>query len=126
MSGLIAGAKERIWSIATLMATAELTPVISMRLVAYRDRGDAYVTQSTRLDTDLDAFYSQLMQLTADGGDMPESVNQGLCVAIHDTPWSIVITFIAWFSWLGIVRRTWIMMKCSIQTSAPWQCRMES
>ena len=45
MSGLIQAAKEKIWSIATTMASAEQTPDIRMGLVAFRDRGDAYVTK---------------------------------------------------------------------------------
>src|SRR5690606_21051289 len=45
MSGLIDAAKEKIWSIAASMSQATPAPEISMGLVAYRDRGDAYVTQ---------------------------------------------------------------------------------
>ena len=41
MSGLIQAAKEKIWSIATTMASAQQSPDISMGLVAFRDRGDA-------------------------------------------------------------------------------------
>ena len=44
MGGLIQTAKEKIWSIATTMAAAQQTPDIRIGLVAYRDRGDAYVT----------------------------------------------------------------------------------
>src|SRR4029077_17054978 len=40
MGGLIAAAKEKIWSIAITLAQARQTPEISMGLVAYRDRGD--------------------------------------------------------------------------------------
>ncbi len=45
MSGLIHTAKEKIWSIATTMASAQQTPEIRIGLVAYRDRGDSYVTK---------------------------------------------------------------------------------
>jgi len=44
MGGLIQAAKEKIWSIAGTMATAQPAPEIRMELVAYRARGDAYVT----------------------------------------------------------------------------------
>lgn len=89
MSGLIASAKEKIWSIASAMAQAQPAPQIKMGLVAYRDRGDAYVTQVYDLSQDLDAMYAQLMELRAEGGgDGPESVNQALHEALHQIHWS--------------------------------------
>ena len=39
MGGLIQTAKEKIWSIATTMASAQPAPEIRIGLVAYRDRG---------------------------------------------------------------------------------------
>lgn len=45
MSGLIQAAKEKVWSIASTMAQADPAPEIKMGLVAYRDRGDEYVTR---------------------------------------------------------------------------------
>ena len=84
MGGLIAAAKEKIWSIASTLAQAKQAPEISMGLVAYRDRGDAYVTQVVDLIKDLDSMYAKLMQFRADGGgDSPESVNQALDDAIN-------------------------------------------
>src|SRR5262245_19358098 len=50
MGGLIAAAKEKIWSIASTLAQAKQAPEIQMGLVAYRDRGDAYVTQVVDLE----------------------------------------------------------------------------
>src|SRR5262249_43726611 len=89
MGGLIAAAKEKIWSIASTLAQAKQAPEISMGLVAYRDRGDAYVTQVVDLDKDLDSMYVKLMQFRADGGgDSPESVNQALDDAINKISWS--------------------------------------
>jgi Mg-chelatase subunit ChlD len=89
MGGLIAAAKEKIWSIASTLAQAQQAPEISMGLVAYRDRGDAYVTQVVDLDRDLDSMYAKLMQFRADGGgDAPESVNQALDDAINKISWS--------------------------------------
>lgn len=89
MSGLIETAKEKIWSIATTLAGAEQAPEIRMGLVAYRDRGDAYVTQVIDLSADLDTMYGQLMQFAADGGgDGPESVNRALEDAVNDISWS--------------------------------------
>src|SRR5436190_4189468 len=68
MGGLIQAAKEKIWSIASTLAQAKAAPEISMGLVAYRDRGDAYVTQIVDLNRDLDSLYVKLMDFKADGG----------------------------------------------------------
>lgn len=89
MGGLIETAKQKIWSIATTLAQAEQAPEIRMGLVAYRDRGDDYVTQVVDLSTDLDTMYGRLMQFAADGGgDTPESVNQALADAVNRISWS--------------------------------------
>ncbi len=89
MGGLIQAAKEKIWSIATTMAQAEPAPEIKMGLVAYRDRGDAYVTLVVDLSADLDSMYATLMDFEANGGgDGPESVNQALHEAVHKVSWS--------------------------------------
>ncbi len=89
MSGLIQAAKEKIWSIATTMASAQQNPDIKMGLVAFRDRGDTYVTRVYDLSADLDSMYAQLMDFRAQGGgDGPESVNQALYDAIHKISWS--------------------------------------
>jgi len=89
MSGLIQAAKEKIWSIASTMAAAEPAPEIRIGLVAYRDRGDAYVTKTVDLSSDLDSVYAELMDFRADGGgDGPESVNQALHDAVHGISWS--------------------------------------
>jgi len=89
MSGLINAAKEKIWSIASTMASANNSPDIKMGLVAYRDRGDAYVTKVIDLSNDLDSMYSKLMDFKAQGGgDGPESVNEALFDAVHKISWS--------------------------------------
>jgi Mg-chelatase subunit ChlD len=89
MGGLIQTAKEKIWSIATTMASAQQAPEIRIGLVAYRDRGDAYVTKVVDLSSDLDSVYATLMDFQADGGgDGPESVNKALYDAVHSMSWS--------------------------------------
>ena len=89
MSGLIHTAKEKIWSIATTMASAQPTPEIRIGLVAYRDRGDAYVTKVVDLSSDLDSVYATLMDFQAGGGgDSPESVNKALNDAVNKMSWS--------------------------------------
>jgi len=89
MSGLIQTAKEKIWSIATTMASAQPTPEIRIGLVAYRDRSDQYETKVVDLSDDLDSVYATLMDFAADGGgDTPESVNKALYDAVHNMSWS--------------------------------------
>jgi len=89
MEGLIQTAKEKIWSIATTMASAQQTPDIRIGLVAYRDRGDSYVTRIVDLSDDLDSVYASLMDFEANGGgDTPESVNKALYDAVHNMSWS--------------------------------------
>jgi Mg-chelatase subunit ChlD len=89
MGGLIQAAKEKIWSIATTMSRAQPAPEIRIGLVAYRDRGDSYVTRVVDLSSDLDSMYATLMDFRAEGGgDGPESVNQALHDAVHGVSWS--------------------------------------
>ncbi len=89
MGGLIQAAKEKIWSIATTLAQAQPAPEIKMGLVAYRDRGDSYVTRVVDLSSDLDSVYATLMDFRAEGGgDGPESVNQALADAVGRMSWS--------------------------------------
>ncbi len=89
MTDLIDAAKENIWSIATTMAQADPAPDLRMGLVAFRDRGDAYVTRVVDLSSDLDSMYATLMDFEAvGGGDGPESVNEALHDAVHRISWS--------------------------------------
>jgi hypothetical protein len=62
---------------------------LKIGLVAYRDRGDAYITQVFDLTDDLDAVHGKLKGFSAAGGrDFPESVNQGLDDAVNKMKWS--------------------------------------
>lgn len=89
MSGLIEGAKEKIWSIANEMIAAKPTPELKLALIGYRDRGDEYVTKLTDLTADIDTIHAKLMEFTANGGgDGPESVNQALHEAVTKVAWS--------------------------------------
>ena len=89
MGGLIEGAKQKIWSIANEMISAKPTPEIRVGLVAYRDRGDEYVSRSFDLTNDIDAVYGHLQSFqAAGGGDEPESVNEALQAAVREMSWS--------------------------------------
>ncbi|NOT59399.1 MAG: VWA domain-containing protein [Acidobacteria bacterium] len=89
MGGLIEGAKQRVWGIVNEVMQSSARPRVRVGLVAYRDRGDQYVTQITPLTEDLDAVYSRLMDFRADGGgDTPENVRRALADAVHKAGWA--------------------------------------
>jgi len=89
MTGLIEGAKQKIWSIANEMTSARPTPDIRLGLIGYRDRGDEYVTKTFDLTDDIDAIYGHLRAFRADGGgDTPESVNEALQEAVNKMSWT--------------------------------------
>ncbi len=89
MGGLINAAKQKIWAISNQIASGKPTPRVKIGLVAYRDRGDAYVTKVIDLTDDLDAIHTHLMGFQAQaGGDFPESVNQALHESVTKITWS--------------------------------------
>jgi hypothetical protein len=89
MSGLLEGAKQKIFSIASRIATGKPTPRLKVGLVAYRDVGDEYVTKRFDLSEDLDTVFTNLRQFRADGGgDTPEHVGRGLGEAVSKMSWS--------------------------------------
>ena len=89
MGGLIEGAKQKIWSIASKIATGKPTPKLRIGLVGYRDKGDAYITKTYPLSEDIDDIYAKLTAFQAQGGgDTPESVNQALNEGVTKMKWS--------------------------------------
>jgi hypothetical protein len=89
MGGLIAGAKAKIWYIAEQIVRGKPTPEVKMGLVAYRDKGDAYVTKVFDLTDNIDQVYTDLMDFKAEGGgDTPENVNLALFDAVQKVKWS--------------------------------------
>jgi Mg-chelatase subunit ChlD len=89
MGGLIEGAKQRIWGIVNEVMQSESRPNVRIGLVAYRDRGDRYVTEVFPMTDNLDAVYTTLMGYRAEGGgDTPENVRRALADAVHKTGWS--------------------------------------
>lgn len=89
MTGLIEGAKQKIWSIANQFISAKPAPELKFGIVAFRDRGDEYVVRSHPLTDDIDSIYAKLREFRAEGGgDTPESVNEGLDAAVREMPWS--------------------------------------
>lgn len=89
MGRLIEGAKAKIWAICNQIASGKPTPELKVGLVAFRDRGDEYITRKIDLSEDLDDIYAQLKKFEAKGGgDAPESVNEALRVAVNDVKWT--------------------------------------
>jgi hypothetical protein len=88
MSGLIAGAKRKIWSIANQIVSGQPKPHVRIGLIGYRDLGDDYVTKRFPLTEDIDDVYSNLQTFRAGGGgDTPEHVNRALSEAIKKMQW---------------------------------------
>lgn len=89
MSGLIDGAKQKIWGIVNGVMQEPHSSSVRIGLVAYRDRGDAYVTQIQPLTEDLDKVYTVLMSYEADGGgDTEEDVRTALAAGLNKAGWS--------------------------------------
>ena len=89
MGGLIDGAKAKVWAICNQIAGGKPTPDLKVGLVAYRDKGDDYITKVIDLTDDLDKIHAQLKTFqAAGGGDTPEHVNKALYDAVHGIKWS--------------------------------------
>jgi len=89
MGGLLEGAKQRIWGIVNEVMQSSSHPAVKVGLVAYRDRGDQYVTQVLPLTEDLDKVYTTLMSYeAAGGGDEPENVRRALSDGVKQAGWS--------------------------------------
>ena len=88
MSGLLEGAKEKIWSIANRIVSGQPRPDVRIGLVGYRDRGDDYITKVTSLTRDMDDVHQALLDFQPrGGGDGPEDVNAAMSAAIQQQPW---------------------------------------
>ena len=89
MSGLIRTAKEKIWDIVTDLSQDQDIDTLKLGMIFYRDRGDSFVTRQIPLTTNLDAVYTDLLEIeAAGGGDSPESVNQALNEAVELMQWT--------------------------------------
>jgi len=95
MGALIEGAKQRIWGIVNEVMQESHTSV-RIGLVAYRDRGDDYVTQVLPLTSDLDQVYTTLMDYRAEGGgDEAEDVRTALADGVYKAGWSAATSDLA-------------------------------
>lgn len=90
MSGEIREAKERVRELTEALRTARPNERVRVGVVAYRDKGDAYLTQRSPLSEDVDVSYQFLATLSADGGgDGPEDVLAGLTAALRELKWDL-------------------------------------
>lgn len=88
MQGEIDMVKKKTKEMVAKLSAGKPTPVIRVGLVAYRDKGDAYVTKVFQFSDDIDKVVKDISELQANGGgDGPEAVDQGLHAAIKDLKW---------------------------------------
>lgn len=89
MGSYINEARSRIKEIADGLASGTPKPALRFALVSFRDKGDAYVTHLDRFTEKIDVIKGALDKTSAGGGgDTPESVLEGLAVAIRQVDWS--------------------------------------
>lgn len=89
MGPYIDEARQRIRAIADDLATGEPAPAVRFALVAYRDRGDDFVTRVGDFSADIDRMRARLDRTqAAGGGDHPEAVLEGLHAAVTELAWS--------------------------------------
>ncbi len=88
MGDEIAKLKASMRAMAQQIAQLPGQPDICWGLVAYRDRGDAFVTRTHDFTDDLGAFQDVLARVQAGGGgDTPEALNEALHEVVHGLAW---------------------------------------
>jgi Mg-chelatase subunit ChlD len=88
MGDEIAKLKGSMRAMAQQIAQLPGQPDICWGLVAYRDRGDAFLTRTHDFTDDLGAFQQVLARLQAGGGgDKPEALNEALHEVVHGLAW---------------------------------------
>ena len=80
--------KDNLHAIAGAIATLPAAPDVRYGLIAYRDRGDQYVTRAAPFTPRLDLFAAALDEIQAGGGgDTPEDLNSALHEAVTEFEW---------------------------------------
>jgi Mg-chelatase subunit ChlD len=88
MQGQIDRLKQTLKAIHYQLTSLSTHPDIRFGMVAYRDKGDDYVTQVTQFTSNIESYQTMLRQLVADGGgDQPEDLQTALNVAMHQLKW---------------------------------------
>ena len=80
--------KDSLLSISSRISDLPSQPDLRFGMVAYRDRGDEFVTRVYDFEADALRFLDTIRGVVADGGDdYPESLNEALHVAVHEPDW---------------------------------------
>ena len=88
MADEIGRLKSTLRTIAAEVARLPSRPDTCFGLVAYRDKGDAFLLRSHDFTNDLGAFQGVLNALQANGGgDYPEAMNEALHETVHRLSW---------------------------------------
>jgi len=88
MQGELDVVKNKMKELVAKLSSTKPVPDIRVGLVAFRDRGDDYVTKVFQFSEDIDKVVKDISNLQAGGGgDAPEAVNQALHTAITDLDW---------------------------------------
>jgi hypothetical protein len=91
MGPYIDDARSRIRTVAADLSQGEPRPDVRYALVAYRDKGDDFVTRITPFTGDVSVMHAALTQLGAEGGgDTPEAALEALRDALEKLKWSPV------------------------------------
>lgn len=90
MGGELREVQQRVRQLALDLAAAREGERLRWGIVAYRDRGDDYVTRTFDLSEDVGAAEAFLSSLRAGGGgDGPESVVAAVAAALHEMSWNL-------------------------------------
>ena len=82
--------KATLLSISSRISDLPSQPDLRFGMVAYRDRGDAFVTRVYDFEPDPRRFVETIQGVVAFGGDdYPESLNEALHVAVHEPEWRL-------------------------------------
>ena len=88
MADEIARIKETLLSISNQVRDLPGNPNLHMGMVAYRDRGDEFITRVFDFDHDIRRFARTVRNVEAEGGgDYPESLNEALNAALTQPSW---------------------------------------
>lgn len=80
--------KDKLKEMVRQISEGQPTPEVRYGLVTYRDRGDEYVVKKFPFTRNIDEIQNNINSLVAKGGgDIPESVNEAMHVAIQEMEW---------------------------------------
>lgn len=88
MQGEIDTVKAKVKSMVAKLTSGQPKPRVRVGLVAYRDKGDDYVTKVFPFSDNIDEVVKHISNLNADGGgDEAEAVDAGMHAALNKLAW---------------------------------------